>query len=72
MIGEVFAQQRSMTRGIGDLNTAMEGFRAVMGIATAIVPFALLAYWTWKLKPKDWYDAALMAMAWCALAYIIR
>lgn len=58
--------------GVGDFNAAISGFRAIVGISVTVVPFLLLAYYTWKMKPKDVYEAAWLSIGWCALAFILR
>jgi hypothetical protein len=57
--------------GIGDLNSMYAGFRFVLRIVVVAVPLSLLAYYTWKMKPKDAYEASWLAIGWCAIAYIV-
>lgn len=69
---------QSQTRGgrgsmsFNDAQSFLSGFRALVSIASMIVPAVLLAYYTWKYKPKDAYEAAWLALGWCGLAYIVR
>ena len=46
--------------------------RAVLNIVTSVIPIGILAYYHNKMKVKDMYEAAWVAMGWCAAAYIIR
>ena len=56
----------------GDINAVIGGVRAAIGIMATVAPGLVLAYYTWKMRPKDMYDAAWLAIAWCALAYVLR
>jgi hypothetical protein len=56
--------------GLGNLNSVVAGFKALAGIASVVVPFALLSWYTYKMRPKDAYEAAWLAIAWCAVAFI--
>lgn len=56
----------------GDVNAVIGGVRAAIGIMATVAPGLVLAYYTWKMRPKDMYDAAWLAIAWCALAYVLR
>jgi hypothetical protein len=73
--GSVMAQQYKSGGGgfgVGDIGSVVSGFRAVVGIATTVVPFIILAYYTWKKQPKDAYEASWLALGWCGLAYVLR
>lgn len=71
-VGLAHAQSRGGSMGVGDLQSVLNGFRAFLGIASLIVPGVVLAYYTWKFRPKDAYEAAWLAIGWCALAYVLR
>jgi heme/copper-type cytochrome/quinol oxidase subunit 4 len=74
--GGVWAQSRPgaggfSAPGLGDMNSLYAGFRFVLRIVVVAVPLLLLSYYTWKMKPKDLYEIAWVAIGWCAIAYII-
>lgn len=75
-VGMAFAQSRQSpsapSMGVGDIQSVLNGFRAFLGIASLLVPGLLLAYYTWKYRPKDAYEAAWLALGWCGLAYVLR
>ena len=55
-VPEAFAQQRgqpSFGGGYGDMNSLAAGFRFILRIAVIAVPILLMAYYTWKMRPKD-------------------
>ncbi len=73
-VPEAFAQQRgqpSFGGGYGDMNSLAAGFRFILRIAVIAVPILLMAYYTWKMRPKDLYEVAWVVLAWCGIAYIL-
>jgi hypothetical protein len=73
-ITPTLAQQRVGQSGFmnGDINSILTGVRAIASMSVTVVPFALLAFYTWKMRPKDCYEASWLALGWCGLAYILK
>lgn len=49
-----------------------EGVGFAIWFASVSLPALILGYYTWKMRPKDVYEAAWLAIAWCAWAYVLR
>lgn len=46
--------------------------RSLISVASQVVPAVILAYYSYKMRPKDAYEASWLAIGWCALAFIIK
>lgn len=69
-----WAQQRGApvaAPGFGDMNSMFAGFRLILRIVVVGVPLLIMAYYTWKIRPKDAYEASWLALGWCGVAYIL-
>jgi hypothetical protein len=71
LIAPAYAQSRY--GGVaGDLNNFFDSFKTLAGGISLVVAAAILGLYTYTYKPKDSYEVAWLAIAWCALAYVVR
>lgn len=72
--GVAHAQGRSVVGGgsyVTDAMSIASSVPAIMRMLAILFAFATMAYYTWKLKPKDPYEAAYQAFGWVAVAWIL-
>lgn len=56
----------------GDVGAIMGALRLIFSIVATLVPFGLLCFWTYRMRPKDLYDVGWIVLAWTAYLFVIR
>lgn len=67
---------RLLSQYIAELASDLHPLFLLAGLLAKLAPIAVLTYWTYLAftvkKPKDVYEAAWLAIGWCALAFILK
>jgi hypothetical protein len=53
-----------------DFRAVSNTFNVLTRSIANVIPIGVLLFYMYKMRPKDIYEAAWLAIAWCAVAYI--